>query len=192
MKRLVPLVGTLLILFAIAAPIAVALREQRITRNFAVVQPGVLYRSAQLPTRGLQRLYHDYGIRTVVCIRDESAVVEAERAWCEANEIEFIRMPACNWNGPPGSAPIDTNLRNFLSVVRDPAKQPVLVHCFAGIHRTGGYVAIYRMAVEGWSNRDAIKEMRVMGYTDIDNDRDIRDYLDAFRPSVLGSQTVQR
>jgi protein tyrosine/serine phosphatase len=178
-----------LVAVAAAAPVVIAVREQRAVRHFAAVTPGVLYRSAQLPVQGLQRVVHDHGIRTVICIRDESAAVEAERAWCQRNEVEFIRMPARNWDGVPGASRIDPCLRAFLDVVRDPERQPVLVHCFAGVHRTGGYVAVYRMEVEGWSNRDAVEEMRTMGYDRIDADLDIRQYIDSYRPGVLVTRT---
>ena len=189
MKYLGWVVVLSLILLAAAAPVVIAVREQRAVRHFAAVTPGVLYRSAQLPVEGLKRVVHDHGIRTVICIRDESATVEAERAWCQRNEVEFTRMPARNWDGVPGASRIDPCLRAFLDVVRDPERQPVLVHCFAGVHRTGGYVAVYRMEVEGWSNRDAVEEMRAMGYDRIDTDLDIRQYIDTYRPGVLAART---
>ena len=91
MKYLGWLVVLSLILLATVAPVVVAVREQRAMRHFAAVTPGVLYRSAQLPVEGLKRVVHDYGIRTVICIRDESPAVEAEREWCQRNEVEFIR-----------------------------------------------------------------------------------------------------
>jgi tyrosine-protein phosphatase SIW14 len=192
MKYLGPLVVLSLVALGVAVPVVIAVREQRAMRHFAAVTPGVLYRSAQLPVEGLKRAVHDYGIRTVICIRDESAAVEAEREWCRRNEIEFIRMPARNWDGIPGASRIDPCLRAFLDVVRDPRNHPVLVHCFAGVHRTGGYVAVYRMEVEGWSNHDAIEEMRAMGYDRIDSDLDIRQYIDSYRPGVLITRTARR
>ena len=41
-------------------------------------------------------------------------------------------------------------------VMADPGNYPVLVHCFAGIHRTGAYCAVYRMEFERWDNADAM------------------------------------
>ncbi len=34
------------------------------------------------------------------------------------------------------------------------------MHCLHGADRTGPMCAIYRMAVEGWSKEEAIKEMK--------------------------------
>jgi protein tyrosine/serine phosphatase len=52
----------------------------------------------------------------------------------------------------------------FLKIVSDPAQQPMLVHCQHGADRTGTACAVYRIAVEGWSKEDAIKEMTEGGY----------------------------
>ncbi len=52
----------------------------------------------------------------------------------------------------------------FLKIVTDPARGPVMVHCLHGADRTGTMVAVYRMAVDGWSKDDAINEMVAGGY----------------------------
>src|SRR5687768_8288142 len=59
-------------------------REQHL-RNFRVVEDGVLYRSAQLSPAGLERVVHDYGIRTIVSFRDaeEGKSVEPPDKWEE-------------------------------------------------------------------------------------------------------------
>jgi protein tyrosine/serine phosphatase len=191
-NRLQAIVGVSLVLLALALPLVVALRQQRDTRNLSVVTSGILLRSAQLPTSGLSRLYHDRGIRAVVCIRDESPTTEAERRWCEANEIRFVRIDGQNWTGSPGSSPVDACLRQFLDVVEDPKNQPVLIHCFAGVHRTGGYVAIYRMEHEGWTAEEALEEMRSRGYDRLDEEEDIRSYILNYRPGVLRGSQVRR
>lgn len=192
MKVLGTLLGVVLVIAGMAAPIVFAVQQQHWNRNFRVVRPGVLYRSAQLPTGGLKRLQHDYGIRTIVCIRDESPTTEAERQWCQDNEVTFVRIDGKSWDGKPGAAPVDACLRQFLDVVNNPANHPVLVHCYAGTHRTGGYVAIYRMETEGWSNDEAIEELRRRGYTSIDQEADIRGYLQNYRSGVLKGTKAQR
>jgi len=191
-EGLLSLVGVGMVLLGLAGPIGLALQQQRETRNFSVVTPGVLFRSAQLPTSGLRRLQHDYGIQAVVCIRDESPTTEAERLWCEQNEVRFVRIDGRNWTGKAGSSPVDGCLRQFLEVVADPKNHPVLIHCFAGIHRTGGYVAVYRMEVEGWTVEEALHELRSRGYDRIDSEEDIRGYLESYRRGCLGGRQAKR
>ena len=67
----------------------------------------------------------------------------------------------------------------------DPMTKPVLVHCFAGIHRTGGYVALYRMEHNGWTADDAIAEMKSMGTIRTTFDDEIPNYLQAYKPGRL-------
>jgi protein-tyrosine phosphatase len=54
----------------------------------------------------------------------------------------------------------------FLAIMDDPANYPVLIHCRAGLHRTGIYSAIYRMEYQGWSRDAAIRELRDNGFGD--------------------------
>ena len=58
-------------------------------------------------------------------------------------------------------------VRNALSVMTDPANQPVYVHCSRGVDRTGVVVAVYRMEVDGWSEAGAEAEMEAFGFHEV-------------------------
>lgn len=177
-------IATTLVLAAVALPVAFAHREYGQLRHLHAVRPGVLYRSAQLPVAGLRRAIQDHGIRTVVNLRDGStAADQAEEAYCAAAGIRFVRIAPLHWDGVQGSAPVDAGLKRFLDVVADPANHPVLVHCYRGVHRTGGYVAVYRMELEGWDLDRAIQEMIDLGYTQIGDHADVLTYLRSYRRS---------
>ena len=61
-------------------------------------------------------------------------------------------------------APTAQQLETFLSVVNDPASQPVYVHCVGGRHRTGVMTAVYRMTKDGISGAEAFNEMKRFKY----------------------------
>jgi tyrosine-protein phosphatase SIW14 len=168
-----PLLIVLALLLVAAAPFGYRAVVSTSYRNFRVVDEGVLYRSGQMSRAGFERMCRERGIRTVVKLRDvkddkdkeqDIALDEAQQQFCEANGIEFQRFPQADWSPVNGVIPGDANVRRFVDLMADPAvAKPVLVHCFAGIHRTGPLVAAYRIEFNGWSNEDAIAEMTSMG-----------------------------
>jgi protein-tyrosine phosphatase len=69
---------------------------------------------------------------------------------------------------PPDAAPGDRPkaIDEFLKILDDPTSYPVLIHCKAGLHRTGLMTAIYRMEYEHWTTAAAVREMRANGFGD--------------------------
>jgi tyrosine-protein phosphatase SIW14 len=49
-------------------------------------------------------------------------------------------------------------------VLDDESSYPILLHCKAGLHRTGRLTAIYRMEYLGWTRGEALREARANGY----------------------------
>jgi protein tyrosine/serine phosphatase len=136
--------------------------------------------------KGLERVVNDYHIRTVISLRDgQSAADRAEEEFCNAHEITFVRILPSQWGDAGGSVPVEEGVRTFRAVLADPGNYPVLVHCFAGIHRTGAYCAIYRMEHEHWDNARAIAEVKACGYSNLDEELDILGYLEQYRPTWM-------
>jgi hypothetical protein len=52
----------------------------------------------------------------------------------------------------------------WLRLLDDPSVYPVLLHCKAGLHRTGLLTAIYRMEYEGWDKHTAVRELKCNGF----------------------------
>ena len=189
MARTFPwLMGTLVAAVLVGLPWGYETYRQKHYRNFRTVTPGVLYRSGQMTLAGLDRVVHDYGIRTVVTLRDADMPGDpppdrAEEAFCRKLAIKHVRIPPRRWESPVGGpAPADESVRTFLAVMDDPANYPVLVHCFAGIHRTGAHVAVYRMEHDHWTNAEALDELRACGYRNLDDEWDVLGYLEQYRP----------
>jgi|SRR5581483_8815413 len=191
MPRFVKVILSLLLLLVIVGgPLLYSSQREAYLRNFHVVKQGVLYRSGQLSLPGLKRILHDHGIKTIVTLRgpygDDDPVPDLdEENYCRKQGYFYYRLSPKPWWDDDGTSPADANVRQFVDVLRDPVHHPVLVHCFAGMHRTGAFCAVYRMEFEGWSNARAIAEMKAMGYRNIDHEWDVRGYLESYTPRGL-------
>jgi tyrosine-protein phosphatase SIW14 len=172
----------------IVGPVVYASHQQKQMRNFRVVREGMLYRSGQMTLDGVKRAIHDHGIRTVISLRfsqvpGKPAPDAAEEEYCTKLGLKYVRIPRSAWSGVAGlPAPVEKNIGRFLEVVDDSANYPILVHCFAGTHRTGAYCAIYRMEYEGWSNKKALEELKRQGYDNLEEENDIFGFLSNYVP----------
>jgi protein tyrosine/serine phosphatase len=186
----------------VCVPIGYAHYRQAQVRHFRVVRDGVLYRSGQTSLAGLQQIVHDYGIRTVVTLRDaadpkDPPPDQQEEIYCEAAGIKFVRIPPRIWWAASGPPPAEKGIRRFRDVMDDPDNYPVLIHCFAGIHRTGAFCAVYRMEYEHWTNAEAITELSAGGYINLNTEWDVLNYLEEYQPrwrqsvKVLGNHMTE-
>jgi len=112
-----------------------------------------LYRSAQPTAEGMKRL-KKLGIVTVVNLRSFHS--DRDEIGDTGLDYEHIRMKA--WN------PDRQEVVRFLQIVTNSKRTPVLVHCLHGADRTGTVCAVYRIAVQGWTKEEAIREMTEGGF----------------------------
>jgi tyrosine-protein phosphatase SIW14 len=165
--------------------------QQAEYRNFRVVTPGHFYRSGQLTPTGFARTVNEYVINTVITLRErddakeEDAASRWEEDYCSKNAIKYVRIPARRWWLNDGPTPARKSVERFLEVLRDPEHYPppILLHCFAGEHRTGAYCAIYRIEFEGWPNEEALAEMKRCGYVNLDREWDVRSFIRLYEPT---------
>jgi tyrosine-protein phosphatase SIW14 len=174
------------------APLTYRSIESTRYRNLRVVHDGKLYRSGQLPPKTFEKVVRELGIGTVISFRDtkdHTGVHEdqAEADFCAANGVAFHRLPPADWTPVNGVIPGERTVVDFLRIMDDPRtqKRPVLVHCFAGIHRTGTHCAVYRMEYDGWTAAEAIAEMRGMGTPRTTFADNLIEYLNNYQPGRL-------
>jgi protein tyrosine/serine phosphatase len=172
----------------VGGPMAYARHRHTQLRNFHVVREGVLYRSAQLSLDGLQRVIYDYRIKTVVTLRfayrdDDLPPDLEEQEYCLKEGYNHFRLPVRPWSAPDGSVPNQSSVAKFLEIMDNPENYPVLIHCFAGKHRTGAICAIYRMEHDHWSNEQAMQEVKLIGYDNLMEEADVLGYLSNYRPA---------
>ncbi len=117
------------------------------------VAPGV-FRGGR-PAPDAWDFMKDIGVKTVIDLENDPSFVEPERRYFETNGIGFVNFGMDSWHEPDQSG-----VNNLLSIISDPTKQPVYVHCEHGMDRTGLIIGLYRVKIEGWDPRDAFNEMR--------------------------------
>ena len=129
---------------AVTLGVAVLFFRYLFLGNFAVVDPGKVYRSAQ-PTGDLGWLAR-YHVRSVLNLRGGSPAdlwyAEEVRA-CAREGIDFYDLPMIATRRPSRA-----ELRVLLDLL-DRCRYPLLIHCKSGSDRTGLVSALYRLSVLG-------------------------------------------
>ncbi len=139
------------------------------------VTPGRFYRSGQMTADGFTEAVRRYGIRTIVNLQDEypdpdvalsyfggGTVKETEL--CRRLGVRYVYLPPdlIGRRRVPDHRP--EAIDRFLDLLDRESSYPVLIHCRAGLHRTGVMTAVYRMEYEGWTPGRAHHELKANGF----------------------------
>jgi protein tyrosine phosphatase (PTP) superfamily phosphohydrolase (DUF442 family) len=122
--------------------------------NFGEVSP-TLFRGGQPGADGLEAL-KKMGVSIVVDMRSTKS--SHEQAVVSKLGMQYVSIP---WHCP---FPADPVFARFLKVIQDNPGKKIFVHCRLGDDRTGMAIASYRIADEGWSAEEALKEMKMFGF----------------------------
>jgi tyrosine-protein phosphatase SIW14 len=113
-----------------------------------------LWRGAAPTPKALDHLA-EMGIKAVIDLRLSGPGVTKEKTQARRLGLAYYHLPLGY------GRPSESEVEKFLSLVNDPANQPVYVHCRYGADRTGTMIGIFRAVNQGWDFRSAYKEMRM-------------------------------
>lgn len=162
------------------------------------VTAGRLYRSGQMTAAGFRVAIREHGIKCIVNLQNEDEegrdLVQSwtdpthlsEAQLCQEMGVKYIQLAPdlVPRSVPPGTRP--AVIEEMLKAYDDPSHFPMLIHCKAGLHRTGILAAIYRMEYEGWSPDQAFRELALHGFGKECHEANdyVREYVLEYRPGV--------
>lgn len=153
------------------------------SKRLRVVTDGRLYRSGQLSESGFRDACRKNGIQTVINLQEDvrdplipertfgkPAVRESEALSRIGVRGMALDGGVLEDNPQPGQRP--AVIDDFLEIVdeirdkywKQNIPHPILIHCQAGLHRTGLITAIYRMEYEDRPLAEAIEELKANGF----------------------------
>ncbi|MGL4555823.1 MAG: fused DSP-PTPase phosphatase/NAD kinase-like protein [Gemmataceae bacterium] len=165
------------------------------TKRLRAVETGRLYRSGQMTADGFEDAVKRLKIRTVINVQDDfpDPVLtkgalggrEIESALCARLGVRYVALaPDLQPRRTPGG-PRPKVIDEFLAVMDREDTYPALIHCKAGLHRTGVLCAVWRVEYRGWTAGAAFRELRAHGFGDractAANDY-VRQYVLDYRP----------
>lgn len=160
-----------------AVPLVYYRAEYAHAKRLREVDPGRVYRSGQLTAAGFEEAILRFGIRTIINAQDEypdpdlpfgyfDRQVVPERDLCLFLGARYVHLAPdlLPRHRVPRERP--AAIERFLEIMDNPESYPVLIHCKAGLHRSGCLVALYHMEYQGWSASDAMQDLRDNGFGD--------------------------
>lgn len=170
-------------------------------KRFREVTPGRFYRCGQMTAEGFRAKLREHGIKLVINLQDEfpdpylsngywDSPYILESKVCEQEGVRYVLLTWAGERGLLARTDATPNHRpqvidDFLKLCDDQKNYPILIHCLAGLHRTGILTAVYRMEYEGWKPEEAMRELRANGYGDRKANRAndyILEYLYQYKP----------
>ncbi|MBX9681312.1 MAG: tyrosine-protein phosphatase [Gemmataceae bacterium] len=196
-------------LFMLVVPFLYYRHSYSTHKRFHVVdaEKGV-FRSGCLTAQGFEDVIRRYGIKTVLNLQDEATDPElpatyaaswlpgkreSESQLCKRLGAEMIYLFAGHLRleeqikSRSGEYLRPVEIEQLLEIFDNPKRYPILIHCKAGLHRTGVTVALYRQEFSGWSKELALRELKANGFGELGStsaNQYILDYILNYRPGI--------
>jgi protein tyrosine/serine phosphatase len=155
-KKKQSLAALYIILIAIAA-IIFLVRHFHI-KNFHIIEPDVLYTSGQPRGMDYMRLLYRYHIATIINLRSQAEHRDRnwyneEVTWIRNNGVKYIELPVEKADYFPNKETQD----QFLAIMADKNRLPVLLHDGSGKKRVAMLVSVWMRKVRGYNVEDTVR-----------------------------------
>jgi protein tyrosine/serine phosphatase len=154
--------------------------QVRTTKMFDVVDEGQLYRSGMPWEWLIKYCVTQLGVKTVVSLSgDVTEKYSNMYVYLQEQDIRHVNLPMY-----ASRTPTAEHARKALEVLADTNAGPTLVHCSAGVDRTGYMVALHRVIHQGWTLEDALDEAQAHWMLDRKREKALREL-----PAVIHALT---
>jgi arylsulfatase A-like enzyme/protein tyrosine phosphatase (PTP) superfamily phosphohydrolase (DUF442 family) len=137
-----------------------------------------IYRGAAPSDSGLRSLARAH-VKTIICLQSDVSYKKT----AQELGLRVVHIPLSTM-----TAPSRESILMFLDVASDPMAKPIFFHCRDGIGRTGVMTAIYRMQVQGLTEKMANAEISEWGGSSSIIDPNI--FVSSFRETWLKAAKV--
>jgi protein tyrosine/serine phosphatase len=131
----------------------------QLTGNIHTVEPGALYRSAQLGEGALADVIDDYHIKSVINLRGtvpQASWYRSEIAVSRAHGVAHYDFPLS------ANSLVDPSTMARISALLRSAPKPVLIHCQSGADRSGLVAALYEYAIAARRSTEAAAQLSLL------------------------------
>jgi hypothetical protein len=168
------------------------------SKRLREVEPGLVFRSGQMTEPGFREAVKRYHIRTVVNLQDDNTDPEIARGYfsgrtvceselCRQMGVRYLLIAPDLIDRRKIRRERPRAIEQFLELMDNAKNYPVLIHCKAGLHRTGCMIAVYRMEYDHWPMERALAELKGHGFGEFVSTRAndyIEQYVVSYQPGV--------
>jgi hypothetical protein len=170
-------------------------RDYVFADQFAVVEPGKIYRGAWQQVWPMRRLIQRYKVKTVLALAHppNHPLAIREREMARELGYRWVHIPIVDERALGDWRVISDHLEEAAAVLADPKNYPVYFHCHHGINRASMVQIAYRTKYCGWTLEKATEEIAsTFGLVEVSHGPDYRHMESFYKERVLPYRQTAR